>query len=69
MKELSKEDQTKYDKIMKNRVRLRCTGKNCDMRHGFWTAPKFVDMYVNERKCMLCGSKNAHMIQEVKEDA
>lgn len=59
------EAQKEYERIMNNRVRLRCTGKDCQLRTGFWTSKVFKETYLNERNCMLCGSKHAEELKEV----
>ena len=66
--ELSKEDQIEYDRIMGNRVRLRCTGKSCDNRSGFWTDKSFKETYLNNLGCQLCGSKHAEELKAVEND-
>ena len=38
------------------------------MRHGFFTASKFKDIYLNELDCKLCGSRHAVALVEVKDE-
>lgn len=54
--------------ILEDRVRIRCTGKDCELRSGMWTASKFADTYVNELDCQLCGSKLAYGLKEVTDE-
>ena len=57
-----------YQKYLDTRVRLRCTNKECSSSSGFWTAEIFVDDYLNKLSCILCDSKIAHELKEVKND-
>ena len=58
--------QQETDAILNNRVKLRCTNKDCINSSGVWTAPKFKDTYLNTLKCLLCDSKYAEMLTEVE---
>lgn len=49
-----------------NRVRLRCTNKECEMSEGFFTSPIFTDIYLNEINCLLCKSKHAEELKLVE---
>lgn len=51
------------EEYIDNRIKLRCTNKDCELSKGFFTSPKFRDVYLNELKCLLCGSKHADEIR------
>lgn len=62
---LSEEDQKEYDRIMSNRIRLRCTNKKCELSTGFFLSKTFKEYFLNEKPCILCKSKHAEEINIV----
>ena len=50
---VEKEIKTLEDKI-DNRARLRCKGRDCDMRKGFFCWAEQKDLML-KKKCLLCG--------------
>ena len=55
-------------RILKDRVRLRCTNKDCPSSSGFFTASKFRETYINDITCLLCDSKIADELKVVEDE-
>lgn len=68
-KETQSDSDTEWiEEFKRNRVRLRCTGKDCEKRSGFWTAKKFEKIYLEQINCLLCGSKHAPMMNIISQE-
>ena len=57
-----------YEAYKKDRVRLRCTNKECELATGWWTASAFVEEYLTKLDCIECGSKHAYALKEVTDE-
>lgn len=50
-----KKDDEELERRLAERPKLRCKGKECDMRNGFWVWKEQKEMML-KKKCLLCGS-------------
>ena len=52
---MTPEEEKEFEKILAERPKLRCKGKVCDMRKGFFVWKEQKELHLN-KKCLLCGS-------------
>lgn len=55
-------------RIKRDRIRLKCTNKGCQMNKGFWTSPKDKEAYLEMLVCKMCESKHSMAFRLVEDE-